>query len=157
MKIQCWTIGKPNESYVSEGIELFTKRIKHYYPIEWNILPVPKQTAMLSEADLKKKEGAMILDWLQPDDYLVALEERGKQISCEELAAFIQKRANESKKRLIFLIGGAYGLDELVLKRADFKWSLSKLVFPHQLVRLILAEQLYRACTILRGEKYHHS
>jgi 23S rRNA (pseudouridine1915-N3)-methyltransferase len=157
MKIQCWTIGKPNESYVSEGIELFTKRIKHYYPIEWNILPVPKQTAMLSEADLKKKEGAMVLDWLQPDDYLVALEERGKQISCEELAAFIQKRANESKKRLIFLIGGAYGLDELVLKRADFKWSLSKLVFPHQLVRLILAEQLYRACTILRGEKYHHS
>jgi len=157
MKIHCWTIGKPNESYVSEGIELFTKRIKHYYPIEWNILPVPKQTAMLSEADLKRKEGALILDWLQPDDYLVALEERGKQLSSEELATFIQKRANESKKRLIFLIGGAYGLDELVLKRADFKWSLSKLVFPHQLVRLILAEQLYRACSIIRGEKYHHS
>jgi len=157
MKIHCWTIGKPNESYVSEGIELFTKRIKHYYPIEWNILPVPKQTAMLSETDLKRKEGALILDWLQPDDYLVALEERGKQLSSEELATFIQKRANESKKRLIFLIGGAYGLDELVLKRADFKWSLSKLVFPHQLVRLILAEQLYRACSIIRGEKYHHS
>jgi len=157
MKIHCWTIGKPNESYVSEGIELFTKRIKHYYPIEWNILPVPKQTAMLSEADLKRKEGALILDWLQPDDYLVALEERGKQLSSEELATFIQNRANESKKRLIFLIGGAYGLDELVLKRADFKWSLSKLVFPHQLVRLILAEQLYRACSIIRGEKYHHS
>ncbi len=157
MKIHCWTIGKPNESYVSEGIELFTRRIKHYYPIEWNILPVPKQTAMLSEADLKRKEGAMILDWLQPDDYLVALEERGKQLSSEELATFIQKRANESKKRLIFLIGGAYGLDELVLKRADYKWSLSKLVFPHQLVRLILAEQLYRACSIIRGEKYHHS
>ena len=157
MKIHCWTIGKPNESYVSEGIELFTRRIKHYYPIEWNILPVPKQTAILSEADLKRKEGAMILDWLQPDDYLVALEERGKQLSSEELATFIQKRANESKKRLIFLIGGAYGLDELVLKRADYKWSLSKLVFPHQLVRLILAEQLYRACSIIRGEKYHHS
>lgn len=157
MKIHCWTIGKPNEPYVSDGIELFTKRIKHYYPVEWNIFPVPKQTAMLSEADMKRKEGAMILDWLQPDDYLVALEERGKQLSSEELAIFIQKRANESKKRLIFLIGGAYGLDELVLKRADFKWSLSKLVFPHQLVRLILAEQLYRACTIIRGEKYHHS
>jgi 23S rRNA (pseudouridine1915-N3)-methyltransferase len=157
MKIHCWTIGKLNESYVSEGVEMFTKRIKHYYPIDWNILPVPKQTAMLSEADLKRKEGAMILDWLQPDDYLVALEERGKQLSSEELATFIQKRANESKKRLIFLIGGAYGLDELVLKRADFKWSLSKLVFPHQLVRLILAEQLYRACSIIRGEKYHHS
>ncbi len=157
MKIHCWTIGKSNEPYVAEGIDLFTKRIKHYYPIEWTILPVPKQTAMLSEADLKKKEGSMILDWLQPDDYLVALDERGKQMSSEDLATFIQKRANESKKRLIFLIGGAYGLDEPVLQRADFKWSLSKLVFPHQLVRLILAEQLYRACTIIRGEKYHHS
>ena len=157
MKIHCWTIGKSNESYVAEGIDLFTKRIRHYFPIEWTILPVPKQTAMLSEADLKKKEGAMILDWLQPDDYLVALDERGKQLSSEELSLFIQKRANESKKRLVFLIGGAYGIDESVLKRADFKWSLSKLVFPHQLVRLILAEQLYRACTIIRGEKYHHS
>lgn len=157
MKIHCWTIGKSNESYVAEGIDLFTKRIRHYFPIEWTILPVPKQTAMLSEADLKKKEGAMILDWLHPDDYLVALDERGKQLSSEELSLFIQKRANESKKRLVFLIGGAYGIDESVLKRADFKWSLSKLVFPHQLVRLILAEQLYRACTIIRGEKYHHS
>jgi 23S rRNA (pseudouridine1915-N3)-methyltransferase len=157
MKIHCWTIGKSNEPYVAEGIDLFTKRIKHYFPIEWTILPVPKQTAMLSEADLKKKEGTMILDWLQPDDYLVALDERGKQKSSEDLATFIQKRANESKKRLIFLIGGAYGIDEPVLQRADFKWSLSQLVFPHQLVRLILAEQLYRACTIIRGEKYHHS
>jgi 23S rRNA (pseudouridine1915-N3)-methyltransferase len=157
MKIHCWTIGKSNEPYVAEGIDLFTKRIKHYYPIEWTILPVPKQTAMLSEADLKKKEGSMILDWLQPDDYLVALDERGKQMGSEDLATFIQKRANESKKRLIFLIGGAYGIDEPVLQRADFKWSLSQLVFPHQLVRLILAEQLYRACTIIRGEKYHHS
>jgi 23S rRNA (pseudouridine1915-N3)-methyltransferase len=157
MKIHCWTIGKSNEPYVAEGIDLFTKRIKHYYPIEWTILPVPKQTAMLSEADLKKKEGSMILDWLQPDDYLVALDERGKQMGSEDLATFIQKRANESKKRLIFLIGGAYGIDEPVLQRADFKWSLSQLVFPHQLVRLILVEQLYRACTIIRGEKYHHS
>jgi 23S rRNA (pseudouridine1915-N3)-methyltransferase len=157
MKIHCWSIGKSNEPYVAEGIELFTKRLKHYFPVEWTILPVPKQTAMLSEADLKKKEAAMILEWLQPDDYLIALDERGKQTSSEELAAFIQQRANESRKRLIFLIGGAYGLDDVVLKRADFKWSLSKLVFPHQLVRLILAEQLYRACTILRGEKYHHS
>ena len=157
MKIHCWSIGKSNEPYVAEGIELFTKRLKHYFPVEWTIIPVPKQTAMLSEADLKKKEGALILEWLQLDDYLITLDERGKQTSSEELAAFIQQRANESRKRLIFLIGGAYGIDDAVLKRADFKWSLSKLVFPHQLVRLILAEQLYRACTILRGEKYHHS
>jgi len=106
---------------------------------------------------LKKKEGEIILDWLNKDDYLVVLDERGKQISSEGLSAFIQSRANESTKHLIFLIGGAYGIDEAVMKRADYKWSLSQLVFPHQLVRLILAEQVYRACTILRNEKYHHS
>jgi len=93
---------------------------------------------------------------LSKEDYLVALEERGKQISSEGLASFIQARANESVRNLVFLIGGAYGLDEAVLKRAQFKWSLSELVFPHQLVRLILAEQVYRACTILKNEKYHH-
>jgi 23S rRNA (pseudouridine1915-N3)-methyltransferase len=99
----------------------------------------------------------MILQWLDKDDYLVALDEKGKQITSEGLAAFIQARANDSCKNLVFLIGGAFGLDEAVIKRADFKWSLSQLVFPHQLVRLILAEQVYRACTILRSEKYHHS
>ena len=87
---------------------------------------------------------------------MVALEERGKQLSSEGLAEFIQARANESTKKIIFLIGGAYGIDEQVLKRANFKWSLSQLVFPHQLVRLILSEQVYRACTILKNEKYHH-
>ena len=89
--------------------------------------------------------------------FLIALDERGKPLNSEGLADFMMKRSNESTKNLIFLIGGAYGIDEAVLKRADFKWSLSQLVFPHQLVRLILAEQVYRACTILRNEKYHHS
>ncbi len=105
---------------------------------------------------MKKKEGESILERLGKDDYLVALEERGKQLSSEGLAGLIQARANESSKNLVFLIGGAYGLDEAVLKRAQLKWSLSDLVFPHQLVRLILAEQVYRACTILKNEKYHH-
>ena len=85
-----------------------------------------------------------------------ALDERGKMISSENLAELIEKRTGEGCKRLIFLIGGAYGLDESILQKAHFRWSLSKLVFPHQLVRLILAEQVYRACTILRNEKYHH-
>jgi 23S rRNA (pseudouridine1915-N3)-methyltransferase len=111
---------------------------------------------MMSEMDLKVKEGEMILQFLKKEDYLVVLEERGKQISSEGLAAFIQQRANESEKNLVFLIGGAFGLSEDVLRRANYKWSLSQLVFPHQMVRLILAEQVYRACTILRNEKYHH-
>lgn len=111
---------------------------------------------MLSEMDLKKKEGETILKFLEKGDYLVALDERGRQMSSEGLAEFIGKRSNESVKNLVFLIGGAFGLDEAVLQRADYRWSLSPLVFPHQLVRLILAEQVYRACSILRNEKYHH-
>ena len=110
----------------------------------------------MSEMDLKKKEGEIVLEWLNKDDLLVALDERGKQFTSEMLADFIMKRSNESVKNLVFLIGGAFGLDEAVLKRANYKWSLSSLTFPHQLVRLILAEQVYRACTILRNEKYHH-
>jgi len=156
MKIQFWSVGKPNETYVKEGVEDFTRRISRYFKVEWNILPVPKNAAMMSEMDLKKKEGETILQWLTKDDYLAVLDERGKQLSSEGLAAFIQARANESRKQLIFLIGGAFGIDEAVMSRADFKWSLSQLVFPHQLVRLILAEQVYRACTILKNEKYHH-
>ena len=156
MKIQFWSIGKNNEAYIKEGVDEFTNRISKYYKVEWTIIPLPKNSGLMSEMDLKKKEGEIILKWLSEDDYLVALEERGKQLSSEGLADFIQKRNNGNVKNLVFLIGGAFGLDEAVLKRADFKWSLSQLVFPHQLVRLILAEQVYRACTILRNEKYHH-
>lgn len=156
MKISFWSIGKANETYVKEGVEEFTRRISRYYKVEWSIIPVPKNAGMLSEMDLKKKEGETILEWLNKDDYLVALDERGKQLSSEELAGFIQARANESVKHIVFLIGGAFGIDERILKRANYKWSLSQLVFPHQLVRLILAEQVYRACTILKNEKYHH-
>lgn len=152
MKISLWSIGKGHELYVKEGIGDFTQRISRYYPVEWQLIPSPKNAAN----DLKRKEGEIILNMLQKEDYLVALDERGKQLGSEGLAGFIQARANDSCKRLVFLIGGAYGLDEAVLKRADYTWSLSQLVFPHQLVRLILSEQIYRACTILKNEKYHH-
>jgi 23S rRNA (pseudouridine1915-N3)-methyltransferase len=156
MKISLWTIGKNNEPYVKAGIDEFTKRISRYFPVEWTIIPVPKNAGMLSEMDLKKKEAETILQWLRPEDYLIALDEKGKQLSSEGLAQFLQTRSNESVKNIIFLIGGAFGLDNQVLSKAKFTWSLSSLTFPHQLVRLILAEQIYRACTILRNEKYHH-
>ncbi len=110
----------------------------------------------MSEADLRKAEANTILNWLDKDDYLIVLDERGKMLDSLQLAGFLQQRANDSVKQVVFLIGGAYGIDEQVFKRAQFKWSLSALTFPHQLVRLILAEQVYRACTILRNEKYHH-
>jgi len=156
MRFSFWSVGKNHEPYVKAGVEEFTHRISKYYKVDWTIIPQPKNAGMLSEMDLKKKEGETILQWLEKDDYLIALDERGKQLSSEGLATFVQSRANESTKRIVFLIGGAFGLDEAVLKRANYKWSLSQLVFPHQLVRLILAEQVYRACTILKNEKYHH-
>jgi 23S rRNA (pseudouridine1915-N3)-methyltransferase len=156
MKIQFWSIGKNNEPYIKQGVEDFTNRISKYYPVEWNIIPVLKNAGTMNEMDLRKKEGAMILAWLKKDDYLVALDEKGKEMDSEKFAEFIQARANESVKTLVFVIGGVFGLDEAVLKKANYKWSLSALTFPHQLVRLILAEQVYRACTIIRNEKYHH-
>ncbi|NTS40284.1 23S rRNA (pseudouridine(1915)-N(3))-methyltransferase RlmH [Flavisolibacter sp. BT320] len=156
MKISFWSIGKAHEGYVKSGIEDFTKRLSNYFPVQWNIIPVPKNAGLLSETELKKREAAIVLGLLKEDDYLVALDERGKSLTSEGLANLIQQRANESTRHLLFLIGGAFGLDEAVLKAAKLKWSLSDLTFPHQLVRLVLAEQVYRACTILRNEKYHH-
>lgn len=156
MKLQFWSIGKAHESYVKEGVDLFTKRITNYYPVEWNIISMPKNSATLSETDLKKKEGENVLLALQKEDYLVLLDERGKQLKSEGVAQLIESRANESLKNIVFLIGGAYGVSDLVAQRANFTWSLSPLVFPHQLVRLVLAEQIYRACSIIRNEKYHH-
>ena len=156
MNLSFWSIGKEHEGYIRPGVVEFTKRISKYYPVKWTIIPSPKNAGMLSEMDLKRKEGETILNWLDKNDYLVALDEHGKQLSSESLADFIQKRSNQGLKNIVFLIGGAFGLDDAVLKRSDFTWSLSSLTFPHQLVRLVLAEQVYRACTILRNEKYHH-
>jgi 23S rRNA (pseudouridine1915-N3)-methyltransferase len=156
MKISFWSIGKNHEPYIKTGVEEFSHRISKYYKVAWNIIPVPKNAGMLSEMDLKKKEGEIILEWLNKDDFLVALDERGKQLTSDALADFIQARIHERVKHLVFLIGGIYGLDKEVLKEANYVWSLSQLTFPHQLVRLLLAEQVYRACTILKNEKYHH-
>ncbi|MBC7949242.1 MAG: 23S rRNA (pseudouridine(1915)-N(3))-methyltransferase RlmH [Chitinophagaceae bacterium] len=156
MKIQFWAIGKANEPYVNAGVEEFTNRVDKYFKTAWTILPVPKNAGQMSEVELRRKEAEMILQGLAKDDYLVALDENGKQVTSVKLAAFLQARANESVKKIVFLIGGAYGLDESVLTRANYTWSLSSLTFPHQIVRLLLAEQVYRASTILRNEKYHH-
>lgn len=156
MKLQLWSIGKTHEDYVRIGVEEFTKRIGKYYPVSWRILPAARQTVNTSAADVKKNEAQVLLPLLNTDDYLVLLDEQGKLISSPELATFIEQRANSSVRQVIFLIGGAFGVDEQVKARANFTWSISPLVFPHQLVRLLLCEQLYRACSIIRNEKYHH-
>jgi 23S rRNA (pseudouridine1915-N3)-methyltransferase len=157
MKIYFWTVGKTHEPYLKEGIELFTKRISHYFPVEWKIFPSAKNAAALTEEQIKKAEATLLLQAFQDGDVLVSLDENGKQWNSLELAGYIQQKTIESARNIIFLIGGAYGLHESILQKSQFKWSLSKLIFPHQLVRVILAEQIYRACTIIRNEKYHHS
>jgi len=156
MKIECWSVGKDHEASVNSGIQDYTGRISRYFPVEWHILSPPKNSHLLSAGDLKRKEAETICKALKKEDVMIALDEKGRQFTSIELASILQSKANESTKNLIFLIGGAYGLDETVLQKASIVWSLSKLTFPHQLVRLILAEQLYRSCSILRNEKYHH-
>lgn len=156
MKITLCSIGKPHENYIKEGVLDFTNRLNKYFTSDWKIIAPPKNAASLSELELKKAEANLVLQFLNSDDYLILLDERGKNFSSPQLAHFLQQRANESTKHLVFLIGGAFGVDESIFKRANLTWSLSNLVFPHMLVRLILAEQVYRACTILRNEKYHH-
>ncbi len=157
MKIHLWSLGKQHDSYVKPGIEEFTQRISKYYPVEWKVIAAARKTINTSEGEVKKQEAQTILNLLDKDDFLILLDENGKMLSSIELAGWLQQRANQSTRNLIFLIGGALGVDDSIAVRANFKWSLSALVFPHQLVRLILAEQVYRACTINRNEKYHHT
>jgi 23S rRNA (pseudouridine1915-N3)-methyltransferase len=156
MKILLWSIGKPHDDLLRSAIENFTHRVSRYCDTEWKVIPSPKNAGKLNEKDLKKKEAEIILSLLDKNDWLVALDEGGKEFTSEGLAGFIEKRKNDRIKNLVFLIGGTYGLEDTVLKKANYRWSLSKLTFPHQLVRLILIEQLYRALTILNNEKYHH-
>ncbi len=153
MKISFVSVGKNHDAYIRDGVNQFTKRIAHYYSIDWQLITPSK----LSEPNqIKKAEAANIIKSLAVTDVLILLDETGKMLSSPGLAKLIQQKANQSAQKIVFLIGGAYGVDEEIKKRANFTWSLSDLVFPHMLVRLILAEQVYRACSILANEKYHH-
>ncbi len=147
MKIVLVTVGKAHDPAIKDAINDFTARIKHVFPIEWAYVPT----------DSREKESARIVKLFKPDDFVVLLDEKGKEWSSPELGDFLQTRMNEGTKRIVFVIGGAYGVDHSVLARAHRIWSLSKLIFPHQIVRLILAEQIYRGLSIIRGEKYHHA
>ena len=153
MKLTIFSVGKNHDSYIKEGVEQFTKRISHYYPIDWQLISPSKLTDAIQ---IKKAEAISILKALTTTDVLILLDEKGKMLSSPGLANLMQQKANQSAQRIVFLIGGAYGVDDEIKKRANFTWSLSELVFPHMLVRLILAEQVYRACSILANEKYHH-
>ena len=156
MKIECWAIGKTNERYLEDGISIYTKRLSHYLPFQINIIPDIKNAGKLNAPQIKNKEGETILKSVRKEDFLILLDEKGKAFTSFDFALFLEQKLNLSKKRMIFVIGGAFGFSEAVYERADSKLSLSKMTFSHQMVRLFFLEQLYRAMTILKNEPYHN-
>lgn len=147
MKIVIMTIGKDKDEVSNDLIRHFEIRLLRYLPVEWVYIP---------HDVTKEKEGIRVLSLIKKEDYVVLLDERGRDIKSEALAELVANRMVDSVKRMVFVIGGAYGVSEDVTLRANYVWKLSSLVFPHMLVRVILVEQLYRALTIIKGEKYHH-
>lgn len=156
MKICLLVIGKTDEAYLQKGIEIFLKRIPHYISFEMKVIPDLKNSKNMSEEQQKEKEGELIIQQLNSSDELFLLDEQGTEVSSIDFARFLEKKMLSGIKRLIFIIGGPYGFSGNVYSRANGKLSLSKMTFSHQMVRLIFAEQLYRAMTILKGEPYHH-
>ena len=145
------TIGKKHEKWVLNGIELFEKRLKKPFNLNWDILP----HSNFAEEKAREEETQRILAKIKPSDFVILLDERGKNISSPELAKILSNGFVNSQN-FVIVIGGAFGVSEELRQRANFVWSLSKLVFPHQIVRLILVEQIYRAQEISSGGKYHH-
>jgi len=156
MKITLLAIGKTDDKYLEEGITKFLNRLKHYISFELKIIPDLKNTKSLSVSQQKQLEGDLILKQLKSTDFLVLLDENGKEFSSVLFSEFIEKQMIASVQQLVFVIGGPYGFSEEVYQRANTKISLSKMTFSHQMVRLIFVEQLYRAFSIIKGEPYHH-
>lgn len=156
MKVECWFIGKTADRYLREGIDKYAQRLPHYLPFEKVILPDIKNAGKLSSQQLKQKEAELVLSRLKPQDALFILDEKGKQLTSEDLSQWVDQQLQGFHRRLIFLVGGAFGFDDAIYQRANGKLSLSKMTFSHQMVRLFWLEQLYRAMTILKNEPYHN-
>ncbi|MBQ4914863.1 23S rRNA (pseudouridine(1915)-N(3))-methyltransferase RlmH [Maribacter sp. MMG018] len=156
MTIKLLAIGKTDSSELQKLIDLYERRLGHYIKFDIELIPDLKKTKNLSEDQQKTKEGELILKHLSNTDVLVLLDEKGKQYTSIEFSAYLQKKMNSGLKQLVFLIGGPYGFSQEVYNRAAGKISLSKMTFSHQMVRLFVVEQIYRAFTILRNEPYHH-
>lgn len=156
MKITLVTVGKTDKEWVRQGMDIYVSRLKHYIPFSVTEIPELKNVSALTAAQIKVKEGELILKQVRPGDDLILLDERGRQYTSIELAKVLQDKISYSGKDIVFVIGGAYGFSEAVYSRADSKISLSKMTFSHQMVRAIFTEQIYRAFTIMRGEPYHH-
>lgn len=156
MKISILHTGKTNTAEIRQITDVYLKRLNKYLKVDQTELPADKIKYPQQLEIQKIKEGELQLKHIQTDDYLILLDENGKTFSSREFADFIEQKLNEGRKRMVFLSGGAYGFSDAVYQRADAKVSLSKMTFSHQLIRIVFAEQLYRAFSILHNEPYHH-
>jgi len=156
MKIILLTVGKTDAKYFVDAIREYEKRLVHYIPFSIEVIQDVKNVKNLTEAQQKEKEGEQILKTLQPGDYLVLLDDKGKEYTSMKFATYIEHKMQTVPRRLIFAIGGPYGFSGEVYERANEKLTLSRMTFSHQMVRLIFIEQLYRAMTIINNEPYHH-
>ena len=157
MKITFLTVGKTEDTYLKDGIEKYVKRLKHYIKLVFIDIDELKNTKALTQEQQKAKEAELILKKITALDYVILLDEKGMQLTSQQFAAYIDKKAVGSVTSLVFVVGGPYGFDQAVYARANDKLSLSAMTFSHQMVRLFFIEQLYRAFTIIKGEPYHHS
>lgn len=155
MKTTLIQVGKTVNKHFIACIDDYVERIRHYMPFEIVTIPELKNTKKLTEKQQKEREGELIIQQLSTSDTVILLDEHGKEMRSVELASWLQKRCQTSR-RLVFIIGGPYGFSESVYQRANEMLSLSKLTFSHQMIRLTFTEQIYRACTIIKGEPYHH-
>ena len=156
MKIKLLVLGKTDDKNLIALITIYQKRLKHYINFDLEIIPDLKKTKNLTENQQKEKEGELILQRIYPADLLVLLDEKGQEFRSIQFSKFLQKKMNSGIKRLVFVIGGPYGFSDAVYQKAQGKISLSKMTFSHQMIRLFMVEQLYRAFTILKNEPYHH-
>ncbi|MDF1698111.1 MAG: 23S rRNA (pseudouridine(1915)-N(3))-methyltransferase RlmH [Saprospiraceae bacterium] len=154
MKVEFWYIGKTNEKYLGQGIQIFEKRLRHY--CKYASVCIRDVKPGQNSRETKARESEVILSKLSASDYLVLLDEVGESFTSEQFALQVEKYQMQGSKRIVFLVAGAFGADEKLQKRANKLLSLSKMTFSHQMIRLFFLEQLYRAFTIIRNEKYHN-
>jgi len=156
MKISLIVVGKTTESYLKEGCDIFFKRLKHYTKLDYIEIPTNKKFNQLQPVERCKKEGEQILKLISNSDHLLLLDEKGKEFSSRKFANFIEQKSIQGVQNLVLVVGGAYGFSEEMYQRANGKISLSQMTFSHQMIRLFMVEQLYRAFTILKNEPYHN-
>lgn len=156
MKITILVVGKTDEKYITDGCEIFSKRLKHYTKLEYIEIPHNKKWNNLAPEERKKKEGEQIIKHLDNSDFLMLLDENGKQFTSRKFSKFLEQKTVQGTRRLVLVIGGAYGFSDEMYLLAKEKLSLSAMTFSHQMIRVFLFEQIYRAYTIMRNEPYHN-